>query len=185
MRLSDVLKSITGSNDYNEVEKENKLLNVVKKELGIRRPEPEDFLAVKYRSVLNEYDPDVQHLKIMIEKAKREKIDPSLVLALVAQESSFNERAVNRNRDSVDYGYFQLNDKWHKQYRSNVEKHIEAGIEHLKWCLDTANGNEQKALSRYNTGSEDNSIGKKYARMVMRKMRDISRNLKSMKGFPV
>lgn len=177
MDLRGALEAIFGLEDKGEEEKFKK---AVKQRMG-ERPETEDVLALKFATVLGDYEPNVEHVKLMVDKAIEENIDPSLVMALVAKESSFDERAKNYNRDSTDYGYFQLNDKWHDQHRANVEKHIEAGIEHLKWCLDTANGDEERALSRYNTGSENSSIGRRYARDVLRLARDISRNMEDVK----
>lgn len=135
----------------------------------------------KIKSALEEegFKPDEEDLKVMVEKSNKERIDPVLTAALVATESSFNPRARNTNRDGTgDYGYFQLNDRWHKQYRSNTEKHIETGIEHLRWCLSTENNNETKALARYNAGFPDSAAGKSYARKVLRFRRKLGRSVR-------
>lgn len=160
-------------------EEERIFISKIKKKIG-ERPTKEELLALKYQAVLDKFDPNYKHLILMVEKALKERIDPSLIMALVVKESSFKENARNYNRwnKTTDYGYFQLNDRWHKQHKSNVKKHIETGIEYLKWCLDTANGNEYRALARYNSGSETNRIGQNYARNVLSLKNEIDRKLK-------
>ena len=127
-----------------------------------------------YRSALRDFNPNMEHMRIMIQEAKRRRIDPTLVLALVTLESSFRENAINRNRNGThDYGYFQLNNRWHNQHRGDVRRHIITGIEHLQWCLRTENNNVTRALSRYNTGRPDLPVGQAYARRILSIQRDI------------
>lgn len=134
-------------------------------------------IALKLKAVLNEYKPDYKDLKIMVSNAVKNSLEPTLITALVALESSFRKDAVNYNRDgSQDYGYFQLNSRWHKQYKGNIPKHIETGVKHLKWCYKVG-GNEAKALSMYNTGSKDSPHGKKYANKVLSIKKKIDRDI--------
>jgi soluble lytic murein transglycosylase-like protein len=83
-------------------------------------------------------------------------ISPSLVFALIWEESFFNPRAVNRNaNNSIDRGLFQLNSASFPSL--TVEDffsppvNIRYGLAHLKMCLDQA-GSEVAALAMYNAG---------------------------------
>lgn len=129
----------------------------------------------RYSEALSEYNPNLEHMQIMIDEARKRGIEPSLVLALVAQESSFRESVVNRNRNGTyDYGYFQLNNRWHEQHKGNVPSHIKTALDHLKWCFQTENGDVVRALSRYNTGRPDLPIGERYAQRVLSKQSSIN-----------
>lgn len=139
--------------------------------------------ALKYREALKEYKPDVNHLRIIISMSEDEGVDPNLALAIISKESSFRENLVSRNRDgSNDYGYFQLNSKWHKQHRGSLKRHIQTALEFIKWCLKASSNNTRKALSRYNAGSENHPIGLRYADDVIRRRRDIENKYRSLKN---
>jgi soluble lytic murein transglycosylase-like protein len=83
-------------------------------------------------------------------------VAPALAFSLCFEESQYNPRALNRNKNqTVDRGLFQLNNasfpklKVEDFYDTNVNaKH---GISHLRWCLNTA-GSEIAALAMYNAG---------------------------------
>jgi len=143
---------------------------------------PHELLELlSYKAILRDFNPNPEHMQIIIDEAKRRRIEPSLVLSIVAQESSFRYNAINRNRNGTnDYGYFQLNNRWHDQHRSNIEKHIETGLDHLKWCIDTENGNITRALIRYNTGNPNNSYGQRYASTILRIKRDIDSQFRTL-----
>jgi len=127
----------------------------------------EDLLI--YRELLSAYNPNLNHLQIIVDEAKKRGIEPTLAIALVVRESSFRENAVNRNRNGTyDYGYFQLNSRWHNQYKEDVFSHIRTGLDYLKWCLETENGNVVRALSRYNTGKPNLYIGERYAERILK-----------------
>lgn len=85
-------------------------------------------------------------------------VPPSLALALVERESSFNPRAIGRNSNgSRDYGLFQLNSSVYRAYTASEllqqKLNIELGLRHLAYALDWSNGNVQKALWAYNAGA--------------------------------
>ena len=140
-----------------------------------------------YKKALDDlrYDPTIlDDIKEMIKQANGKNLQPSLIMALVASESSFNPKAINYNSGggSTDYGYFQLNSNWFNQHRSNVKKHIETGVKHLKWCLDTEKNNVNKALSRYNTGSGESNTGARYASYVLDNKRKIESKARSVRA---
>jgi soluble lytic murein transglycosylase-like protein len=138
----------------------------------------EKMVALKLHAALEEYKPNMEVLELISDIAFKKGVDPALAAAIVATESSFRKDAVNYNRDgSTDYGYFQLNSRWHDQHKGNLRKHIETGIEHIKWCLKVSK-NERNALSRYNTGREDNPAGKKYANVVLKRKKEIGYKLR-------
>ena len=83
-------------------------------------------------------------------------VTPALAFSLCAEESGYNPRALNRNKNqTVDRGLFQLNNasfpklKVEDFYDSNIN--ASHGISHLRWCLNTA-GTEVSALAMYNAG---------------------------------
>jgi len=131
--------------------------------------------AAKFFWALEEvgYKPNFNHVVKILDTAKKASVDGDLMIGLVAAESSFIPDMVHYQAGSNDYGLFQLNNLWHDQSRGDVNRHIEIGIKHYKWCLTTEKGNERRALSRYNTGGGDNPAGRQYYNHVMRKKREI------------
>ncbi len=142
----------------------------------------EDFLNESYPEEIDkfrwtleqlDYKPDPEHIKIIVDESKKNRVDPDVCVAIVASESSFRPTVVHYNGGSNDYGLFQLNNLWHNQHRGNVPRHIRTGIEHFRWCMKTENNNIRKALSRYNTGGSESSAGRKYANYVLGNKRKI------------
>ncbi|MDR1177809.1 MAG: lytic transglycosylase domain-containing protein [Spirochaetaceae bacterium] len=83
-------------------------------------------------------------------------ISPSLVFALIWEESLFNPRAMNRNtNNSIDRGLFQLNSASFPSLTPedffNITVNIRYGLAHLKMCLDQGRS-EVAALAMYNAG---------------------------------
>jgi hypothetical protein len=83
-------------------------------------------------------------------------VPPALAFSLCAEESEYNPRALNRNKNgTIDRGLFQLNSASFPKlrvedfYDSNVN--ASQGISHLRWCLNVA-GTEISALAMYNAG---------------------------------
>lgn len=59
---------------------------------------------------------DIDIKSLIIEIADSMGIDNKLALAVAEAESSFNEKATNKNTDeSIDRGLYQINSKWHPQ----------------------------------------------------------------------
>ena len=93
--------------------------------------------------------------EIILSESEKNSVDPALAFALAFTESSFNPRAVNENRSSVDRGVFQLNSR---SFPDLEEKdffdpavNVPLGIAYLRYCLD-AGVNEVTALAMYNAG---------------------------------
>ena len=83
-------------------------------------------------------------------------VPPALAFSLCAEESSYNQRAYNRNQnETVDRGLFQLNSasfpKLSVEDFYNPAINVRYGIAHLRWCLDIA-GTDVAALAMYNAG---------------------------------
>jgi soluble lytic murein transglycosylase-like protein len=84
-------------------------------------------------------------------------IPPALAFALCAEESAYNPRAFNRNRnETMDRGLFQLNSATFPELSTddfyNTHENARHGMSHFRWCLDTA-GTEVAALAMYNAGA--------------------------------
>jgi len=83
-------------------------------------------------------------------------IPPALAFALCWEESRYNPRAFNRNRnDTLDRGLFQLNSgtfpKLSVDDFYDLEINARYGLSHLRWCLDNA-GTDVAGLAMYNAG---------------------------------
>jgi soluble lytic murein transglycosylase-like protein len=94
--------------------------------------------------------------KAILSNAAAFDIPPALAFSLCKEESAYNPRAINQNRnDTIDRGLFQLNSASFPQlavedfYNLNVNARY--GLSYLRWCLDTA-GTEVAALAMYNAG---------------------------------
>lgn len=137
--------------------------------------------AEKYRWALEElrFRPREEDVQAVIEKSKRKSVDHALMIGLVTAESGFRHNVVHHNGGSNDYGLFQLNNIWHNQHKGNVSAHIDAGIDHFKWCMKTERNNLRRALSRYNTGGGDSAAGRSYAAYVLRTKQQIDDKAKS------
>jgi len=92
----------------------------------------------------------------ILSNASDYNVAPALAFSLCAEESSYNPRALHRNKNqTVDRGLFQLNNASFPQIRVEdfYDTNVNAmyGISHLRWCLNTA-GSEIAALAMYNAG---------------------------------
>lgn len=136
----------------------------------VRVTQPDEY----YKTICNMgIIPNKKDFDFIVSSAMNKEIDYVLVLALVMEESRFRKNAINyNNNDTTDYGYFQLNDGWHDQYKEDVSKHISYGLEHLQWCLEMEFGDVKAALSRYNSGRDNSESGLEYAERVL-KWKDI------------
>ena len=94
---------------------------------------------------------------VVLSNAVAFNIPPALAFALCWEESGFNPRAINRNKNNtMDRGLFQLNSasfpnvEAEEFYDPNLNARY--GLAHLRWCLNTA-GTEVAGLAMYNAGT--------------------------------
>lgn len=94
--------------------------------------------------------------RVILDSSEKFSVRPSLAFALALEESDFRVDAINRNKDSVDRGLFQLNSKSYPglDVKDFYDPGTNAryGIAHLSGCLAQA-GNEVAALAMYNAGN--------------------------------
>ena len=95
--------------------------------------------------------------KVILSNASTLNISPALAFALCWEESHYNSRAFNRNRnETIDRGLFQLNSATFPDLTVDdfydPEINASHGLSHLRWCLDNA-GTEVAGLAMYNAGS--------------------------------
>ncbi len=92
---------------------------------------------------------------IILEQTAEHQVPAPLAFALVWAESSFDPRAVNQNRSSVDRGLFQLNSRSFPELEEaeffDPETNARNGVAYLSECLDDGE-NEIVALAMYNAG---------------------------------
>ncbi len=105
------------------------------------------------------------------------RISPELILAIIAVESTFRERAVSR---AGARGLMQIVPKWHPEQIRDIggaqalfdpRKNIHAGTQILAKYLHLSRGNMRNALLRYN-GSLKNPRSR-YADKVLRRYRSL------------
>ena len=83
-------------------------------------------------------------------------IPPALAFALCWEESRYNPKAFNRNRnETLDRGLFQLNSATFPKLTVDdfydTEINARFGLSHLRWCLNNA-GTDVAGLAMYNAG---------------------------------
>ena len=98
--------------------------------------------------------------------------DPALAVAIVEWESQFNPRAQRREKEGVtDWGLWQLNSKYHPQYRDDLAAHIRYGAGFLLCLLLTYRKSGDAAvlfsLSHFNSGRPWSKRGLAYAQRVL------------------
>jgi hypothetical protein len=82
-------------------------------------------------------------------------------VCVVEYESQFNDHAFRREElGGTSYGLWQLYDRCHEQYRSDILLHIVAGVFFWSKCMEKGNGSIARAYSIYNSGSPTRSIEK-------------------------
>ena len=118
-----------------------------------RDPGLQDDVLAFFTDITN--SPDIAELILFHTSAVG--IPPALAFALCAEESNYNPRAINRNRnDTTDRGLFQLNSTSFPHLSDedfyNPEINARYGLSHLRWCLNTAE-TEIAALAMYNAGA--------------------------------
>jgi soluble lytic murein transglycosylase-like protein len=83
-------------------------------------------------------------------------LSEELITAIIFTESTFDENAMNENKDSKDIGLMQLNTKTFKNYTISelydIEFNIINGSKLLRSLIDKFDGNLLKAICAYNCG---------------------------------
>lgn len=108
-----------------------------------------------------------QHLAMQIANAaliesKAQGVEPTLILAVCAIESSFIPTRISHK----DHGLMQVNIVWQKDVTKEVggpkallipSKGIHAGTKVLRNLLEVTNGDQHRALRKYNGEGKDNN----------------------------
>lgn len=102
----------------------------------------------------------------IIKEAHKQKVDPSLALAVAQQESGFNPKATS---PAGAKGIFQLMPKTAQSVgvtdAYDIDQNIQGGVKYLKWCLDNTNTVEE-ALVAYNAGIGNLNKAKKAGKKI-------------------
>ena len=95
----------------------------------------------------------VQIQNLVTNACAKYNIEPRLVMALIQQESGFNQNAISK---AGAQGLMQLMPATAKALgvtnAFNPQENIEGGVRYLKGLLDRFNGNKILALAAYNAG---------------------------------
>jgi len=114
------------------------------------------FLYNEVLSFFRELTGSAEVALAVLSNAAAYDIPPALAFALCWEESRYNPRALNRNRnESIDRGLFQLNSASFPNLALedfyNPYVNARYGLSHLRWCLNIA-GTEVAGLAMYNAG---------------------------------
>ncbi|MCR4880972.1 MAG: lytic transglycosylase domain-containing protein [bacterium] len=111
---------------------------------------PKDF---KYHVQEQMSATKVEIQRLVTDSCTKHGIDPKLVMAVIQQESGFNQNAISKTGAQ---GLMQLMPATAKSLgvknAFNPEQNIEGGVKYLKGLLDRFHGNKILALAAYNAG---------------------------------
>ncbi len=137
----------------------------IKEGLPIQIAETEDLGLYLYRNpltrnhiitYLDKLTSSTKITDIILRNANLNNIPVSLAFSLAFAESSYNPKAININKNSIDRGLFQLNSKSFPNIKEsdffNPEINARYGLEYLAGCIEKG-GNEIVGLAMYNAGS--------------------------------
>lgn len=142
------------------------------------KPEPIIFdqaeVYVKaIKKVYNQNFP-ISLARYSLQQADKYKLDPRLVIGVIAAESSF----IPSSKSWVGaVGYMQVWPRWHQDRIkgrdiNNPYVNIEVGVNYLNWCLEQRR-DVYEALSCYN-GSDSKASADRYYQRVMGRSHELS-----------
>ncbi len=119
--------------------------------------EPPPPAPVGFRASFHESDtvPATPYGELIFETARRHRVSPRLVAAMVRAESAFDPAAVS-HKGAV--GLLQLMPATARRFgltsseRYRPKRNLEAGVRYLRWLLDRYEGELPLALAGYNAG---------------------------------
>lgn len=120
------------------------------------------------------YEEALKIVQIVYKEARQHSIKPTLVIGLIAAESSFNRKARSAHGAM---GLTQVVPKWHRDKIKgrnlfDPSINIEVGLKVLSACLKKYNRNTNRALACYN-GATEQSRQQAYINKVNRKTNQI------------
>lgn len=102
-------------------------------------------------------------------------IAPLLAVCLVENEAWFNTEALNCNWNadhtvvlSSDWGLWQLNSRYHPQFREDLQAHIRYGAANFTKVLAEQHFDYRATIAAYNTGNPRSPKGLAWADKVLR-----------------
>ena len=115
----------------------------------IEKEKAANAIVKKYRRV--DYETAMRVTSLVYQESRAHGIDPKLMLALVATESSFNPKSLSTTGAK---GYTQVIPRWHRDKIKgrdiwDISVNIEVGVKVLKECF-RRNKTEYSALACYN-----------------------------------
>lgn len=118
-------------------------------------PADEDVPAVRWQFADDQPVPATPYGELIHAAARRHRLNPALLAALVRHESAFDRYAVSRKGAR---GLMQLMPATARRF--GVEEHeifepernLEAGSSYLRWLLEHFDGDVARALAAYNAG---------------------------------
>lgn len=83
-------------------------------------------------------------------EASIQRVDPKLACAVVEWESGYQRDLLRVYADGTsDYGYGQLNSRWHPQFRDSFPKHVNYTVSFLRTCVLMEGGDPRRGAARY------------------------------------